>query len=77
MAGNGSMAQKFIPDDMNGDKRIPTQWSRQPNHGLCPQQRSASGRPEGNLAAGGSGVAQELTGRMVERIGPVQRGERA
>ena len=66
------MAQRFIPEITQGDKRIllidgdpvPYALARVP----------AVGETRGNLAAGGSGVAQELTARdrwICEQVGPV------
>ncbi|MEQ8954205.1 MAG: glutathione synthase [Gammaproteobacteria bacterium] len=68
------MAQKFIPEISKGDKRIllidgepvPFALARIP----------ASGETRGNLAAGGSGVAVELTDRdrwICEQVAPVLR----
>ncbi|MFT5082622.1 MAG: glutathione synthase [Lentisphaeria bacterium] len=65
------MAQKFIPEISNGDKRvlvvngdaIPYSLARIP----------AEGETRGNLAAGGRGVAQALTPRdywIVEQVAP-------
>ena len=55
------MAQRFIPEIRDGDKRIlvidgePAPW--------CLARIPASGETRGNLAAGGSGVARPLTAR--------------
>jgi len=55
------MAQRFIPDIRDGDKRIliidgePVPW--------CLARIPAPGETRGNLAAGGSGVARPLTAR--------------
>ena len=55
------MAQKYIPEIKNGDKRIllidgnPVEY--------CLARVPAIGESRGNLAAGGSGIAQELTDR--------------
>lgn len=65
------MAQRYIPDIINGDKRIliiggkvvPFALARIPQHG----------ETRGNLAAGGKGVAQELSSRdreIAETLAP-------
>ena len=55
------MAQKFIPDIVNGDKRILLIDGKPIDYALA--RVPAIGETRGNLAAGGSGVAQELTDR--------------
>jgi len=68
------MAQKFIPDIVNGDKRILMIDGKPVDYALA--RIPASGETRGNLAAGGSGVAQELTERdlwICEQIGPTLR----
>lgn len=68
------MAQKFIPDIVNGDKRILMIDGKPVNYALA--RIPTSGETRGNLAAGGSGVAQELSDRdrwICEQIGPVLR----
>jgi glutathione synthase len=68
------MAQKFIPDIVNGDKRILMIDGEPVDYALA--RIPASGETRGNLAAGGSGVAQELTEKdrwICEQIGPVLR----
>ena len=65
------MAQRFIPEIANGDKRIliidgePVPW--------CLARVPLAGETRGNLAAGGRGVAQELTDRdrwIVAQVAP-------
>lgn len=66
------MAQKFIPDIVNGDKRILMINGTPVKYALA--RVPASGETRGNLAAGGSGVAQELTDKdrwICEQVGPV------
>lgn len=68
------MAQKFIPDIVNGDKRILMIDGKPVDYTLA--RIPASGETRGNLAAGGSGVAQELTEKerwICAQIGPVLR----
>lgn len=68
------MAQKFIPDIVNGDKRILMIDGEPVDYALA--RVPASGETRGNLAAGGSGVAQKLTDRdrwICEQVGPVLR----
>ena len=68
------MAQKFIPDIVNGDKRILMIDGKPVDYALA--RIPASGETRGNLAAGGSGVAQELTAKdrwICEQIGPTLR----
>ncbi len=65
------MAQRFIPEIRDGDKRIlviagePAPW--------CLARIPAPGETRGNLAAGGSGVARPLTARdreIAHALGP-------
>jgi glutathione synthase len=65
------MAQRFIPEIVNGDKRIliidgePVPY--------CLARVPLAGETRGNLAAGGNGVAQELTERdhwIVAQVAP-------
>ncbi len=65
------MAQRFIPEIAEGDKRIllidgePVPWSL--------ARIPAAGETRGNLAAGGTGVCRELSGRdrwICGQIGP-------
>ncbi len=68
------MAQKFIPDIVNGDKRILLIDGKPVDYALA--RIPAFGETRGNLAAGGSGVAQELTAKdrwICEQVGPVLR----
>lgn len=55
------MAQKFIPDISNGDKRILVVDGEPVPY--CLARIPAKGETRGNLAAGGRGVAQELSER--------------
>ena len=68
------MAQKFIPEIVNGDKRLLLIDGNPVDHALA--RIPASGETRGNLAAGGSGVAQELSERdywICEQVAPVLR----
>ncbi len=68
------MAQKFIPEITNGDKRLLLIDGKPVGHALA--RVPASGETRGNLAAGGSGVAQELSERdywICEQVAPVLR----
>ena len=65
------MAQRFIPEIRDGDKRVlliggePVPW--------CLARIPKPGETRGNLAAGGTGVARELTARdreIAEALGP-------
>jgi glutathione synthase len=65
------MAQKFIPEISNGDKRILVVNGKPIEYALA--RIPASGETRGNLAAGGSGVAQPLSARdhwICEQVGP-------
>ena len=69
---NQIMAQKFIPEIVKGDKRILLIDGRPVPYALA--RVPAVGETRGNLAAGGSGVAQELNARdrwICEQVGPV------
>jgi glutathione synthase len=55
------MAQKFIPDIINGDKRILIVDGEPMPYGLA--RIPAQGETRGNLAAGGTGVPSALTPR--------------
>ncbi|SFU27088.1 glutathione synthase [Pseudoduganella namucuonensis] len=66
------MAQRYIPDIVKGDKRILVIDGKPVPYSLAriPQ----AGEVRGNLAAGGTGVAQPLTARdleIAETLGPV------
>lgn len=74
LTGNGLhqiMAQKFVPEISNGDKRILVINGSPIDYALA--RIPASGETRGNLAAGGAGVAQPLSDRdrwIVEQVGP-------
>jgi glutathione synthase len=55
------MAQRFIPEIVNGDKRILLINGEPVPYALA--RVPARGETRGNLAAGGSGVPQPLSGR--------------
>jgi len=66
------MGQRYLPEITQGDKRIlliagkPVPW--------CLARIPKAGETRGNLAAGGTGIAQELSGRdrqIAETLGPV------
>ena len=65
------MAQKFIPEIVDGDKRILLIDGEPVSYALA--RVPAIGETRGNLAAGGSGIAQELSDRdrwICEQVGP-------
>ena len=65
------MAQRFIPEISEGDKRILLVNGEAIPY--CLARVPLAGENRGNLAAGGSGVAQELTDRdrwIVEQVAP-------
>ncbi len=72
---NGSrtiMAQRYIPEIVNGDKRILIIGGKPVPYALA--RIPLAGETRGNLAAGGRGVAQPLSDRdrlIAETIGPV------
>ncbi|HEY9279017.1 MAG TPA: glutathione synthase [Eoetvoesiella sp.] len=71
------MAQRYIPEIVNGDKRILLIGGKPVPYALA--RIPLAGETRGNLAAGGRGVAQPLSDRdrlIAETIGPqlVQRG---
>ena len=71
------MAQKFVPEISNGDKRILVVNGKPIDYALA--RIPASGETRGNLAAGGSGVAQPLSDKdrwICEQVGPslVEKG---
>jgi glutathione synthase len=66
------MAQQFIPEIINGDKRILLIDGDPVPYALA--RIPASGETRGNLAAGGTGVGVELTPRdhwICQQVGPV------
>jgi len=65
------MAQKYIPEIVNGDKRILVINGKPVDYALA--RIPSRGESRGNLAAGGTGVAQELSDRdrwICEQVGP-------
>jgi len=71
---NQIMAQKFVPEIVKGDKRILLIDGQPVRYALA--RVPAVGETRGNLAAGGSGVAQELSDRdrwICEQVGPIVR----
>ena len=69
-----TMAQKYIPEIVNGDTRILLINGEAVPFGLA--RVPLSGETRGNLAAGGYGVGRELTDRdryICEQVGPVLR----
>lgn len=65
------MAQKFIPEIRNGDKRVLVVNGKAVPYALA--RIPAEGETRGNLAAGGSGLAQELSERdhwIVSQVAP-------
>ncbi len=71
------MAQRFLPEITQGDKRILLIAGKAVPYSLA--RIPKAGETRGNLAAGGTGVARELTPRdreIAEALGPVlwQRG---
>ncbi len=75
--GSYIMAQKFIPEISNGDKRVLVVNGKAIPYALA--RIPAQGETRGNLAAGGSGVAQALSDRdhwIVEQVAPtlVEKG---
>ena len=68
------MAQKFLPEIVDGDKRILMVDGVLAEYGLA--RIPMSGETRGNLAAGGSGVAMPLTDRerwICSQVAPVLR----
>lgn len=71
MGQETTMAQKFIPDISNGDKRV-LMVDGEPIP-YCLARIPAKGETRGNLAAGGRGEARPLTERdhwIAQQIGP-------
>lgn len=71
------MAQRYIPEITEGDKRILVVDGVPVSHALA--RMPAAGETRGNLAAGGTGVAVPLTKRdqeIISKIGPtlVEKG---
>ena len=77
LTGNGRrkiMAQKYIPEIKNGDKRIILINGVPVEYALA--RVPSVGETRGNLAAGGSGVVQKLSSRdhwICEQVGPTLR----
>ena len=70
--GRTIMAQRFVPEIAAGDKRILLIGGRPAPY--CLARIPKAGETRGNLDAGGSGVAQELSPRdreIAEALGPV------
>jgi glutathione synthase len=70
------MAQKYLPAIKEGDKRILLVNGEPVPYALA--RIPAQGETRGNLAAGGSGVGQELSERdrwIAEQVGPVLRAK--
>ncbi len=71
------MAQKYIPEIENGDKRILLIDGDPVEYSLA--RVPAVGETRGNLAAGGSGIAQELSERdrwICDQVGPALKERR-
>ncbi len=69
--GRTIMAQRYIPDIVNGDKRVLVIGGEPVPY--CLARIPKAGETRGNLAAGGTGVARELTARdrtIAESLGP-------
>ena len=65
------MAQRYLPEIKHGDKRILMINGEPVSHALA--RVPLSGETRGNLAAGGTGVVQELSDRdrwIAEQVGP-------
>lgn len=65
------MAQKYLPEIKQGDKRILMVNGEPVSHALA--RVPLSGETRGNLAAGGSGIVQELSERdlwIAKQVGP-------
>jgi glutathione synthase len=66
------MAQRYIPDIVDGDKRVLLIGGKPVPY--CLARIPKAGETRGNLAAGGTGVARELTARdreIAEALGPL------
>jgi glutathione synthase len=74
LTGNGQrtiMAQRYIPEISAGDKRVLVIGGKPVPY--CLARIPQAGETRGNLAAGGTGVARELTARdraIAEALGP-------
>ena len=65
------MAQRYLPEISNGDKRVLVIGGKPAP--FCLARIPQAGETRGNLAAGGTGVARELTARdreIAETVGP-------
>jgi glutathione synthase len=74
--GRTIMAQRFIPEIRDGDKRVLLIGGKPVPHALA--RIPKPGETRGNLAAGASGVARELTRRdreIAEALGPALQKE--
>ena len=74
---NTIMAQKYLPDIVDGDKRILLIDGEPVDY--CLARIPSQGETRGNLAAGGTGRAQPLSDRdrwIANQIGPVVREKR-
>ena len=66
------MVQRYLPEIVDGDKRVLLVGGQVMEY--CPARIPKAGETRGNLAAGGTGVAQELSARdreIAEALGPV------
>jgi glutathione synthase len=78
LTGNGTrsiMAQRYIPEIRDGDKRVLLIAGQAVPY--CLARIPKPGESRGNLAAGGTGVARPLTARdreIAEALGPVLSG---
>jgi glutathione synthase len=74
LTGNGHrtiMAQRYLPEISDGDKRVLVIGGRPVPY--CLARIPKAGETRGNLAAGGTGIARELTARdrvIAETLGP-------
>jgi glutathione synthase len=69
--GRSVMAQRYIPEIRDGDKRVLVIGGKPVPH--CLARIPKAGESRGNLAAGGTGVARPLTARdreIAEALGP-------
>jgi glutathione synthase len=74
--GRTIMAQRFIPEIRDGDKRVLLIAGKAVPHALA--RIPKAGETRGNLAAGATGVARELTRRdreIAEAVGPALQKE--